>query len=39
MIRDVNISVSETNERRQNISKAMPDMNNMINKDGLMLKS
>lgn len=37
--RDVNISVPETNERRQNISKAILDMSNMINKDDLMLQS
>lgn len=38
-VRDINISVPKTNERRQNISKAILDMSNMINKDDLMLQS
>ena len=39
MVRDVNISVPETNERRQNISQAVLDMSNMIHKGDLMLQS
>ena len=39
MVRDVNVSVPETNEGRQNISQAVLDMSNMINKGDLMLQS